>query len=79
MAEIIITLTDERAAILADQDVTGYVTSFADHLIARAAEREKSTLIKVLVAKTPAELTAAAKPILDAERAKAEAEIEKEP
>ena len=69
-ADLTVTLTTERANALLDQDVTKYLSDYADYLISKKAADEKYQLIKVLVAKTPTELSAAAKPIIDAEKAK---------
>jgi hypothetical protein len=69
-------LTDAQATALVGQNLTKYLSSLADYLIAEKAADEKYQLIKVLIAKTPAELKAAAAPIIAAEKVKVEAEVQ---
>jgi hypothetical protein len=76
-AEITITgLTDVQAQALVGQNMTKYVGDYANYLIARQVSEEKDQLLRVLTAKTDAELKAAAAPIIAAEKAKAEAEAQ---
>lgn len=66
-----ITLTAEQeAAVIKEHGTTDflqtYVGNYADHLIAKQAEDDKALNIKILTAKTPEELAALVKPIVDA-------------
>ena len=75
-ATLTVTLTDEQAAIIKDE-LQGYAVALAVDRLNQKKENERSAQIKVLIAKTPAELTAAAAPIIAAEKAKLEAVQEK--
>jgi len=69
--DITITLTDEQGAIIKDE-IQKYAETLANDRLAQKAEREKTAYMKVLLAKTPEEIKAAAAPIIAAEKAKLE-------
>lgn len=69
--KITIELTDAQAEIIKDE-IQGYAEALANDRLIQKDEKEKSQLIKVLSAKTSAELADAAAPIIAAEKLKAD-------
>lgn len=78
MAKITIELTDAQADVVKDI-IQEYAEALANDRIIRKADRDKTQLIKVLIAKTDKELAEAAAPIIAAEKVKAEAKEAEEP
>lgn len=72
MANITINLSNDQFEVVKDI-LQEYAESLANDRLTRKVEREKSQLIKVLIAKTYKELAEAAAPIIAAEKIKAEA------
>lgn len=71
MATITITLSDEQFEVIKNE-LQGYAVALADDRLNQKKETDRAQLIKVLSAKTTAELAEAAAPIIAVEKLKAE-------